>query len=206
MDATRVDQGRYLTESEANALLTLCGNRAEADRAAGRQQGIREQIVVELALHTGARVCELARLTVGDVDVARKGMETLRVWTAKQRAAKQRTLPLKGRVLDVVRAYLADKAAWGEPMGLDSPLVCSKRGEGLTKRGWQATWLRAIERYRIGRRLSIHDARHTVGVRLARRGNLVMAQRVLGHADIQTTARYYATATIEELGDAMARP
>lgn len=57
---------------------------------------------------------------------------------------------------------------------------------------------------RAGVTARIHDMRHTTGMRTLRRtGNLKLVQKLLGHTDIATTARFYTDATLEDLREGM---
>ncbi|MBY5837123.1 tyrosine-type recombinase/integrase [Rhizobium leguminosarum] len=47
-----------------------------------------------------------------------------------------------------------------------------------------------------------HDTRHTAATRVLRKSNLRVAQRLLGHADIATTAKY-THALDDDLRDAL---
>lgn len=53
---------------------------------------------------------------------------------------------------------------------------------------------------RAGVKARIHDLRHTTGMRTLRKtGNLKLVQKLLGHTDIATTAKFYTDATLEDL-------
>lgn len=57
---------------------------------------------------------------------------------------------------------------------------------------------------RAGVKARIHDMRHTTGMRTLRQtGNLRLVQKLLGHTDIATTARFYTDATLEDLREGM---
>ena len=62
------------------------------------------------------------------------------------------------------------------------------------KTAWRRT------RATIAPDMRFHDNRHTTATRLIRRtGNLKAAQKLLGHADISTTARFYAHVDMDDL-------
>jgi site-specific recombinase XerD len=59
-----------------------------------------------------------------------------------------------------------------------------------SKQGWDRTWRRMLKEAGITD-FRFHDLRHTSATRLVRAsGNLKAAQKLLGHARIETTARY----------------
>lgn len=85
--------------------------------------------------------------------------------------------------------------------------VCKRGSEKRKKRerypvsyeGMKTAWRR--KRAVIGATdMRFHDNRHTAATRLVRRtGNLKAAQKLLGHADISTTARFYAHVDMDDL-------
>jgi integrase len=67
-------------------------------------------------------------------------------------------------------------------------------GFGSNKRNW----------IKAGVDARIHDLRHTTGMRTLRAtGNLRVVQKILGHADIAITAKFYTDATLEDMRGAM---
>ena len=123
-------------------------------------------------------------MEVADVDI---GARWLRV-TGK--GAKERRVPLDVDVAGVIGTYLL-----AERPDTDSPtlFVVAKgphRGRPLTPAG-----LRTIFRYHRGKAEvpagHPHALRHTFGTALAEAGvDLAMMQALLGHAHVDTTARY----------------
>ena len=53
--------------------------------------------------------------------------------------------------------------------------------------------------------IHLHDLRRTAGLTAARVGGLQVAQRLLGHADIATTAKVYAPLTTDDLREHQAK-
>ena len=63
----------------------------------------------------------------------------------------------------------------------------------------------AVEAAGLGRKVTLHDLRRTVGSLLAARGvNQKVASEFLGHTDITTTARYYQAVRPETLRQVVA--
>ncbi|RYG10940.1 MAG: integrase [Burkholderiales bacterium] len=81
----------------------------------------------------------------------------------------------------------------------------------VTYSGMKSEWRRKVKTD-LDLDLRFHDTRHTRATRLLRKtGNLKVVQRLLGHADIDTTARFYAHVTLDDVraaleGDAQSRP
>ncbi|MCW2276328.1 integrase [Rhodoblastus acidophilus] len=95
--------------------------------------------------------------------------------------------------------------------------ICRRRGgKGLTGRderlilgqsypvsysGLKSAFRRAVAH--LGLKVRFHDARHTMGSAITRVKGLKAAQRQLGHARIETTAKFYAHVLDDELRDAL---
>lgn len=72
----------------------------------------------------------------------------------------------------------------------------------VTRYGLQIQWRRVAEA--LGVNLTFHGLRHTAGTRVTRQtGNLKLAQKLLGHASLATTAGFYAHATEDDLRKAL---
>lgn len=72
----------------------------------------------------------------------------------------------------------------------------------VTYYGLQIQWRRIAEDLKID--LTFHGLRHTAGTRVTRQtGNLKLAQKLLGHASLATTAGFYAHATEDDLRKAL---
>ena len=79
---TQIDREKYMDEREVEQLRRVAEAHAITDLEAGRCQGVLTWAVVDVALQTGLRVSELARLKVGDFDPRR---QSLKVWRHKRR-------------------------------------------------------------------------------------------------------------------------
>lgn len=135
-------------------------------------------------------------------------------WSQVDLAANQITTTKKGGKLHsfpISRAMLAILSA--QPGDREGPVfwyVCRRASVGrrvgrrypVTYEGMKTTWRRTAAELKIA--LRFHDMRHTAATRLLRKsGNLKHVQRLLGHADIKTTAKFYAHVTLEDLRQAM---
>jgi site-specific recombinase XerD len=144
----------------------------------------RDRAIAGLMVFCGLRSAEVLALDVGDVDI---GARWLRV-VGKGRI--ERRVPLDVDVAGVIQTYLL---AERPETTCERLLIVAKgptRGQPLTAAG-----LRRIFRYH--RQISgvagghPHALRHTFGTALAEAGvDLAVMQALLGHAHIDTTARY----------------
>lgn len=72
----------------------------------------------------------------------------------------------------------------------------------VTYYGLQIAWRRTAAK--LGIDLTFHGLRHTTGTRIMRQtGNIKAAQKVLGHADLATTSKFYAHATEDDVRNAL---
>lgn len=130
-----------------------------------------------------------------------------RTITVTQKGARSHTVPLtndmvaiitpqRGRHPEWVFTYLCRRSSrkLGHEKGQRYP---------VTYEGMKSAWRR--KRVKAGAAdMRFHDNRHTAASRLVRRtGNLKAAQKLLGHANIATTARFYAHVDMDDLRSLM---
>jgi site-specific recombinase XerD len=155
------------------------------------RNGRRDLAIVQIFLQCGLRVSELARLSRDDA-IIRKTTAKIRVRSEKGR--EERSIPLNATARRAIEDYLEVR---GPAAGSD-PLFVSERGRRISIASVQYM----IKKHLciIGREdLSTHDLRHHFAQRFyAQSRKLTATQQVLGHRDINTTARY-ASASEEEI-------
>ena len=114
-----------------------------------------------------------------------------------EKGRQERTIPLNTTVRQAIENYLDSLG----PVAGGAPLFLSERQQRLSIAGVQYL----IKKYLAfaGREdLSTHDLRHHFALNFyAESGKLTATQEVLGHRDINTTARY-ARATEKEIREA----
>lgn len=144
----------------------------------------RDRAIAGLMVFCGLRSGEVLALDVRDVDI---GGRWLRV---SGKGAKERRVPLDVDVAGVIQTYLLAERPQADSMRLFIVAKGPTRGQPLSPAG-----LRTIFRYH---RAAAgvpgghpHALRHTFGTALAEAGvDLAVMQALLGHAHIDTTARY----------------
>jgi integrase len=131
-----------------------------------------------------------------------------RTITVIQKGSRPHTIPLTAGMLAIITPQRGR-----HPVKVFT-YVCQRRSKGRTKgdrypvtyQGMKTAWRR--KRVLAGASdLRFHDNRHTAASRLIRRtGNLKAAQKLLGHADVSTTARYYAHVDMDDLRNLLDGP
>jgi len=133
---------------------------------------------------TGMRRSEVAHLKVSDVDGRRM---IIRVVNGK--GGKDRDLPLSPRLLETLREYWK----WRKPRPYLFPTRSRRRGpdQPITDKAVWIACTEAARRASIPKRVTPHTLRHSWATHLLEAGNdLRTIQLLLGHGDLETTARY----------------
>jgi len=162
--------------------------------------------VVEFAMLSGQRKASVITLERSRVDLA--GMRA----TVTMKGSKQHTFPLTARMAEIIleRPEVDDcpyvftyKCRRPSPARKDRPARHKGKRYPFSSKGWSRQWRQALADAEISN-FRFHDLRHTRATRLVRAtGNLKAVQKLLGHSDISTTARY-AHVLDEDLRIAMA--
>ena len=185
LDGVSVPSGvpKPLTEVEVARLL---GAVQGADPTARRDRAI-----LELMYGTGARVAEVASLSVGDVDLRGRLVRLL------GKGSKERIVPFGGAASRALADWFDE-----DGRGRLAPREWRRRGDAeavfLNRRGGrlsrQGIWLvvrSAGERAGIESTLSPHVLRHSCATHMLDHGaDLRVVQEMLGHATISTTQVY----------------
>ena len=161
---------RFLTDEQVRALF------AQIDDP-------RDLAIFKLMLRCGLRVEEVAKLTLGSVDLKRA-----QVFVYHGKGAKQRVVYLSKDAYQALLAYLKVRPFFRAKR----LFLVNKgrfRGQPLNVRGIQ----HRIKYYakKAGFKVSCHQLRHTMATQMLNAdADLVTIQDLLGHAYIRTTERY----------------
>lgn len=159
-------------------------DRGEVTRLVASLRTWRDRAMAGLMLFCGLRAGEVLALDVADVDI---GGRWLRV-TGK--GAKERRVPLDVEVAGVIQTYLLAERPETPTRRLFVVAKGPNRGQPLTPAGLRTIFRyhRAVAGVPAGHP---HALRHTFGTALAEAGvDLAVMQALLGHAHVDTTARY----------------
>lgn len=155
-----------LTRAEVAAILAACPN-------------ARYRAMLTLCYGCGLRLSEVLAVRVTDIDGERR---LLRVEQGK--GAKDRLVPLSPTLLEHLRAYwrLYRPADW---------LFAGRTGEPLSPTSLQKAFTQAKRQAGVTKVGGIHGLRHAYAThQLAAGLHVERLQRLMGHANIQTTLRY----------------
>lgn len=165
-------QVRYLSREEVDRL------REAVDLA--KPTGLRDRALVEALFGSGARVSELAAMTVRGFDPKRREVEII------GKGSRSRIVFLTPEAAGWIERYLNTRS------DDHTALFVTSKGDP------RALGVRQIERIvgslavraRLSVRVSPHWLRHSRLTIVARHSGVEVAQKVAGHSSLQTTARY----------------
>lgn len=150
--------------------------------AAGR----RDTALLEFLYGTGARVSEAVGLDLGQLDL------TDRVVIVTGKGSKQRLVPLGGKAVHAINAWLPDRLDLVKRSGSGDPVFLNLRGGRLSRQGA----FDIVKKHATGAgidpvRVSPHVLRHSAATHMVEAGaDLRTVQEMLGHATISTTQVY----------------
>jgi integrase/recombinase XerD len=151
------------------------------------RSGRRDRVMFEVFYNTGARVSEVARLKLEDIDLDRGGTVLL---TGKGR--KQRTLPLWKNTVRSLRKWLPEI-----PNDATNPVFPNAANRFLSRSGIESRLKRAVTTAArqcpslTSRSISPHTIRHTTAMHLLQSGvDITVIALWLGHENPTTTHLY----------------
>jgi len=138
--------------------------------------------MLALLLFAGLRRSELTAITLDDIELANAQL------LVRGKGAKQRLVPLTPVVIEAIRQYLPCRTQTNS----NHLFVSRVGGRPLHGRVAGRMLNRVIQQAGLSdERITPHRLRHTFATHLIRSGvDIRTVQELLGHADLQTTARY----------------
>ena len=158
-------------------------SREEVAQLIEASSGLFERTLLMVLYGTGMRRAEVARLKIVDVDSQRMVLHVV-----NGNGGKDRDLPLSPTLLETLRAYWR----WLKPRTYLFPSRMHRDHEQpiSDKTVWHAC-AEAARKAGIRKRVSPHLLRHSWATHLLEAGtDLRTIQLLLGHEDLETTARY----------------
>lgn len=170
------DLPRKTSDSDIGRLLAVC----EDDPV-----GLRDQAFLELLYASGARIAELARLELADVNFSDASIRLF------GKGSKERIVPLYPIALEAVDRYVRE----GRPSLLgdarSNSLFVSTRGNAMSADSLRRVFKQRAAQAGLDPSLHPHDMRHAFATDLVEGGaDLRSVQEMLGHASLSTTQVY----------------
>lgn len=168
-----VPAGRAITAGELAALMGTCGQ---------NRTGIRDAAMLALLYSCGLRRAEVIRLNLEDYDLEQERL------LVRGKRNKQRALPILNETALALGDWLTVRGS--KPGPLFTGTGRNNNGRRLTTQAIYDMLQRRAEAAGISS-LSPHDFRRTfIGDLLDRGADIATVQKLAGHADVNTTARY----------------
>jgi len=140
------------------------------------------RVLVVLLLSTGIRRSEAAAITLDDIDLENRQLLIL------GKGDKQRVVPLTEQAVEAIQAYLPHRTK-SKTRRL---FVSAYGGHPIQGRVINAMLAGTVRKAGLeGQGITPHKLRHTFATHLIRNGvDIRTLQELLGHADLETTAKY----------------
>jgi integrase/recombinase XerD len=166
----------------------------EAKRLLTRAGALKLRVMLALAYGCGLRAGEVVRLRAGDID---SSQGIIRVVQSK--GLKDRHVMLPDEVLELLRQWWKERPAHFDAsvQPVDRLVFPGRKPDKpLTTRQLNRLFHKACEAAGIKKRVTLHSLRHSFATHLLDQGtDIRLIQAVLGHAHLDTTARYTRVAT-----------
>jgi integrase/recombinase XerD len=161
-----------------------------------------DRMLVRTTYACGLRIGEVVRLRVADID-SRRGVVVVR----QGKGRKDRQVPLSPQLLAELRDY------WRRHRPQEWLFAKRDRPGHCSITALQRRVARAVRALGWSKRVSLHTLRHSYATHLLEAGvDVVTLQHLLGHNDLETTARYLHVSTLHlqrlpnPLDELVARP
>jgi len=146
--------------------------------------GARDRAILETIYSSGLRIGELVALNVEDLD---EFSEALRI---RGKGKKERLVPLGGKAVEAIEAYLAMRPGQFTPTDR-GPLFVNKSGRRLSARSIRRKLDKYLLEAQIDTHISPHVLRHSFATHMLNAGaDLRSVQEMLGHESLSTTQIY----------------
>ena len=145
----------------------------------------RDRAFLMLVYSCGLRVREACQLFTGDIDRARMQVRL------KGKGDKERVVPLNPKVLNALADYWRQEHR-GRVSKESVPLFpAPQTDQSMTHKAGQAIYYRTLKKSGLRKKGGIHILRHCFATHLLESGvDVTVVQRLLGHANLSTTAAY----------------
>ena len=188
MTTPTLDRTKYLLPDERQGLMAMLADEAILARAKGHKLPVRDEMAFKVSFQGGVRASETVALDIRDVLLIHGRPPRLVVRNGK--GGKRREIPLPKSLRKPLEEYIEWLGLAGFRTDPGAPLFPSRAGGRMTRSALWRRWAAALERAGLEHR-PLHSTRHTCGVTVYRSSkDLLLVQRLLGHARPGTTAIY----------------
>jgi integrase/recombinase XerD len=149
--------------------------------------GLRNQAIIEFIYASGARISEVAGLTVGAIDFAQMQVTVL------GKGSRQRSIPLHKLAVRRLHEYqtLARPELAQQAKQPSSAFFLTTRGAAMSADSMRKMFKSALLAAGLDESFSPHDLRHSFATDLLEQGaDLRSVQEMLGHSSLSTTQIY----------------
>jgi integrase len=175
--ASQAEKGRHLKAGELTAMLNTCMD--------GTAKGARDAAIITVAYLCGLRRAELVNLDLSDYD---PDNQTLTIRSGK--GNKERVVPVGNGALDALEDWLHVRGVFAGPLFYRIEKGGHIYHDRLTTQAIY-TILRSRAAQAGVKEFSPHDLRRTFAGDLLDAGaDIATVQKLMGHANVTTTARY----------------
>ncbi|UCC69555.1 MAG: tyrosine-type recombinase/integrase, partial [Armatimonadota bacterium] len=138
--------------------------------------------LIVLLLSTGIRRSEAVAITLDDIDLENRQL------LIRGKGDKERVVPLTEQAVEAIQAYLPHRTK----SSTKRLFVSAYGGRPIQGRVINAMLAGTVRKARLeGQGITPHKLRHTFATHLIRNGvDVRTVQELLGHADLETTAKY----------------
>lgn len=181
---------RTMSDADVSRLLGTCDTSTAT--------GLRDRAFLELLYATGARISEVSRLDLDDVDVAQAQVRLF------GKGSKERIVPVYATALEWVSRYARDSrpSLVAGSSAARRALFVSVRGNRMSSDALRTVFERRVREAGLDASLTPHAMRHTFATELLDGGaDLRSVQELLGHESLSTTT-IYTHLSVERLKEA----
>ena len=181
---------KQLFETDERAkFLQYCEEQSIIDKEKGRIKWQVRWMLVHLAMHTGLRSSEIAKLTIQNVHIIAKPPY---LFVHQGKRGKDRDVSIDRELTKHLQEFIRLKKSYKQSIEPTAPLLTGQKGKPYTTTALHISFREALKQSGVARDgLSLHSARHSYASLLYHKTkDLRAVQDQLGHADLNMTSLY----------------
>jgi integrase len=194
----KITREKFFDLQERKAILKTSEDHANADKAKGRITWPIRYMLVHLALNSGLRVSEIAKLKIQDVKLS---IKLPYIFVRNGKRGKSRDVYIDWELTKHLQEFILQKKNWNQSTKPEAPLFSGQGGQHLTTTALYISFKQAVREAGLRDDLTIHSARHGYAILLYyKTKDLRAVQKQLGHSSLNMTS-LYADIMPEENGE-----